>query len=151
MSLFEILGGGGISIVCLLTLIQIAPIKVNPWEKIFKLFGRWASSELMIEVNKVQDTLSELDERVDLIERDIEAREIKTIRFHLYRFADEISRGVKHSQEFFDQILDDISTYERYCKNHPDFKNDKATASMLIIKEVYMECVKNNSFLKKGD
>lgn len=34
MSLQEIITGGGISLFVLLTIIQIAPIKVNPWHAI---------------------------------------------------------------------------------------------------------------------
>lgn len=98
MNIKELIESGGIGVLALMTLVQIAPIKINPWEWLFKLFGKWASGYLMVEVKQVQDDLISIRGRVDVIERDIEDREIKTTRLHIYRFADEISRGVKHSK-----------------------------------------------------
>ena len=40
MTLEEILLGGGLGTVALLTLIQIAPVKVDPWSAIAKALGR---------------------------------------------------------------------------------------------------------------
>lgn len=147
MSVKDIIESGGIGLILLMTLIQITPIKVNPWERLFKLFGKWSQTAVMEEVGEVKKTLEKLDERVDVIEENIDDRETKMARYHIYRFADEISRGEAHSREFFDQILDDINTYESYCAAHPDFKNDKANTSIRIIRDIYAECVKNNSFL----
>ena len=41
MTLKEILFGGGSALFVLLTLLQLAPIKINPWSAIAKAFGRY--------------------------------------------------------------------------------------------------------------
>ena len=38
MNLLEIITGGGISLFVLLTIIQIAPVKINPWGAIANAF-----------------------------------------------------------------------------------------------------------------
>lgn len=56
-------------------------------------------------------------------------------------------RGMKHSQENFDQVLSDIDDYEHYCNNHPEFKNNKTVAAKEKILKVYSERMDNNDFL----
>ena len=43
----DILLGGGLGAVALLTLIQIAPVKVDPWSAIAKALGRAINGELL--------------------------------------------------------------------------------------------------------
>ena len=68
-------------------------------------------------------------------------------RTRILRFADELRRNVKHSEEFFNQILADISHYKNYCRTHPDYKNDKAVNAIAKIENVYQKCMEENSFL----
>ena len=50
MTLKEILLGGGGTLFVLLTLIQLAPIKINPWSAMAKAFGRAINSEVLEKV-----------------------------------------------------------------------------------------------------
>ena len=68
-------------------------------------------------------------------------------RRRILQFADEIRRGIRHSLEHFNDILDDITYYTKYCDEHPSFQNDKAVRSIQRIEEVYDECMRNNDFL----
>ena len=68
-------------------------------------------------------------------------------RTHIFRFGDELLHGVDHSKEHFDQVLDDISKYEKYCRTHQDYPNDKAVATIKQIKKTYQKCLEKNSFL----
>lgn len=126
MTLQEILVSGGGILILLLTLIQVAPLKLNPWSAIAKALGK----ALTVEV------LDKLDEN-----------SASTCRYRLIRFDDELRHHVKHTQEHFDQILDDITTYERYCKEHPNYPNSKAVLAIENIKSTYVKCRKENSFL----
>lgn len=60
-------------------------------------------------------------------------------RTHILRFDDELINGIDHSKEYFSQQLQDIDTYEAYCKVHPDFKNNYAVIASEHIKKVYAE------------
>ena len=68
-------------------------------------------------------------------------------RRRILQFADEIRRGVQHSMEHFNNVLEDITSYKEYCRAHEDFQNDKAVRSIQRIEEVFDECMRNNDFL----
>lgn len=126
MSLNEIISSGGGVIIVLLTIIQLAPIKVNPWSKIAKVIGRALNTEVM----------DKLDES-----------EATNARYRILRFDDEIRHKVKHTEEHFNQIMEDIDDYERYCSGHPNYKNSKAVSAIENTRRTYEKCRRENSFL----
>jgi len=126
MTLQEILVSGGGILILLLTLIQVTPLKLNPWSVVAKALGKALTV----------DVLEKLDEN-----------SASTCRYRLIRFDDELRHHVKHTQEHFDQILDDITIYERYCKEHPNYPNSKAVLAIENIKSTYIKCREENSFL----
>lgn len=126
MTLQDILVSGGGILILLLTIIQVTPLKLNPWSVIAKALGRALTV----------DVLEKLDEN-----------SASTCRYRLIRFDDELRHHVKHTQEHFDQILNDITIYERYCKEHPNYPNSKAVLAIENIKSTYIKCREENSFL----
>ena len=130
--------GGGILL--LMTVIQIAPIKLNPWSWIAKRIGRAINGEVLEKVNKIDNDVRELKE-------DDAEQWASLSRSHILRFGDELLHGVAHSKEHFDQILVDISKYENYCKANPDYFNNIANATIKQIKKNYQKCLEDNSFL----
>ena len=87
MSLDEIITSGGGVLLILLTIVQLAPIKVNPWSKIAREIGRAMNVEIMDKLNESEAT---------------------DARYRILRFDDEIRHHVKHTEEHFNQIMDDI-------------------------------------------
>lgn len=65
----------------------------------------------------------------------------------ILRFDDEVRHDDKHTKEHFDQILEDITKYERFCKDNPDFENNKASLAIDNIKKVYKKCTDEGTFL----
>lgn len=110
----------------LLSCIQIAPIKINPWSKIARAIGRAFNGDVM-------DRLEEY--------------EANNNRYKILRFDDEIRHDVLHTKEHFDQILDDITEYERYCVDHPKYKNNKASLAIDNIRHTYAKCGTEHTFL----
>lgn len=131
-------GGGGLLI--LLTIIQIAPIKINPWSWIARAIGRALNKEVITEVSHLRNDVKTNREYDDQEWADLR-------RTHILRFGDEIRMGISHSEEHFDQILLDISRYKRYCESHPCYLNDRAGATIAIIEDAYQKCLKENKFL----
>lgn len=121
------------------TLVQIAPIKVNPWTWVGRAIGRAINAEVIQKVDKLEGDLQNLKDRS-------EEHEAKSCRIRILRFGDEILHGVHHSKEHFDQILLDITDYENYCKDHPRFKNNMTVITTSVITQTYQECWKENKF-----
>lgn len=147
MTLKEILPLFGGGLVGLLTLIQIAPIKVNPWSAILEWLGNQTNKALLAKMEAFEADMKGVKAEVDTI-RD-ENREIhaKDCRVRILRFADEIYLGQPHSHEHFKQILGDITHYEKYCDAHPEFENQIAVAAIAQIKDTYNERLKKHDFL----
>ena len=92
------------------------------------------------EVPSVKDTLTAH------IATDAEA-DAKQARRRIIDFSDECRRGTRHSEEHFDNVLEDIDAYEKYCAAHPQFENRKAVQSIRFIVEIYDECKRKNDFI----
>ncbi len=134
-----LLYGGGI-IILLTTIIQITPIKINPWSWIGRAIGRAINGEVLEKVEKISCEVKQL-------KNDDDEQWASLSRTHILRFGDEILHGVSHSKEHFDQILLDISNYESYCKAHPQYRNNIANATIEQIKKTYQMCLEKNNFL----
>ena len=126
MSLNEIITSGGGVLFILLTIIQLAPIKVNPWSKIARAIGRAMNVEIMDKLNESEAT---------------------DARYRILRFDDEIRHHVKHTEEHFNQILGDIDEYERYCSTHPNYKNSKAVLAIENTRRTFERCRRENTIL----
>lgn len=121
------------------TLIQIAPIKINPWTWVARTIGRAINAEVIQKVDKLESDLQSLKANTD-------EQTAKGCRVRILHFGDEILHGVKHSKEHFDQILMDITDYENYCREHPGFKNNMTAITTSQIKTTYEQCLEEHSF-----
>lgn len=73
--------------------------------------------------------------------------EAKICRSRIIRFNDELLNSTLHSKSMFDTILIDCSDYEKYCADHPHFRNSVATEAIENIKRTYRQCEREHSFL----
>ena len=81
------------------------------------------------------------------METEGEEREARLARIRILRFGDECSHDVRHSREHFEQVIEDVDSYETYCRDHPNFKNNKAVLTIKIIKDTYQRRLLNNDFI----
>jgi hypothetical protein len=109
-----------------LSIVQISPIKINPWSKIARSIGKMLNAEVMETIEKGEATNK---------------------RYRILRFDDEIRHHVKHTEEHFNQILEDLNEYEAYCDSHPHYMNNKAESAVKNVKQTYEKCRNENSFL----
>lgn len=130
---------GGILFV-LMTLIQIAPIKINPWTAIGRAIGRAINHDVIEKVDN-------LDVEVKSIKAEMAENVAIDCRVRILRFGDEVLHGHKHTKDHFEEILKDIKKYELYCKEHPDFENNVTELTSMKIEECYKKCLDENSFL----
>lgn len=140
MTLEEILTGGGISVAVVLTLLQIDPIKINPWSWLASAFGRAINSDLLKEVKQ---TRKRLDEHIRIDDE----READRHRERILKFNNALLQGKHHTQEEFVDVLATIDSYEAYCSTHPDYKNSRAVHAISNIERLYDERLQKNDFL----
>lgn len=138
--------GSGVLLI-LMTIIQIAPIKFNPWSRIGRCIGRLINGEVLTEVNNVRKEVYNVNQELADHKEKSAQREATLCRTHILRFGDELRHGVPHSKEHYEQILIDIDSYEEYCEKHQDYKNNIAVATIAHIKKMYQKSLEEDSFL----
>ena len=79
--------------------------------------------------------------------REDEDDKARNARYRILRFYDEICEGRRHSESHFEDILDDIDRYERYCSTHPDYKNSRGRVAMKNIQLTYERLKSEGKFL----
>ena len=134
-------------LVILLGMIKIPKIELNIWNLIGRTVGRSINKEMMDQVNDLQSEMKGMKGEIDTLKKEEELERVRMARQRILRFNDEILFEKRHSKEHFDEILDDIDTYEEYCRTHEDYENNKAVLAIATIREVYKDCLKTHDFL----
>lgn len=147
MSIKDILLDGGGLLVILLTLIQIAPIKVNPWSALAKALGRAINADVLKELEEVKAGQRETQSKLDAHIRVDDERNADLHRNRILQFNNELLRDIQHTREDFIEILAEIDAYERYCEAHEDYQNNRAVCAIENIKLVYKERLQKHDFL----
>lgn len=143
MTIQEILAGGGGALLVLMTLVQIAPVKINPWSAIAKALGRAINAEVLRDLKSVKQDLAD-HIRIDG-ERDADEHRARILRFN-----NELLRDVPHTKEEFIEVLADIDFYERYCGEHKDYKNNRAVHAIANISRSYDDRLRKHDFLSSA-
>ena len=147
IELKDILWGGGGIVLVLLTLIQIAPIRINPWTAIGKAIGRALNSDVLKDLDEVKKSQKSTQDRLESHIKTDDERDADRHRARILQFNNELLRNIPHTREDFIEVLSEIDCYEHYCKTHPDYKNNRAVHAIGNIGRVYDERMKKHDFL----
>lgn len=147
MSIREIITGGGGLLLVLMTLIQIAPIKINPWSAVAQAVGRLINADVLKELGEVKAAQAETQRRLDGHIRVDDEREADRHRESILQFNNELLREIPHTREDFIEVLARIDAYEKYCASHPEYPNSRAVHAIANIGRVYDERLKKHDFL----
>lgn len=135
LQILEVTGGGGGLLVILLTLVEIAPVKLKPWSWLAKAVSRAMGIEAIEK---------KLDEHITMDDK----RMADSHRTQILRFNNELLRDLPHTKEEFIEVMHEIDEYEKYCKDHPEYPNNRAVLAIEHIRAVYMERQKKRDFLQ---
>ncbi|SFA87276.1 hypothetical protein SAMN05216249_10443 [Acetitomaculum ruminis DSM 5522] len=120
--------------------IEIAPIRISPFSAIFKWIGNTILGDIPSKIEELMKVTKDLYKYVKEVE-------FTTSRYRILRFDDELIHGLKHTQEHFNQIKEDINVYRRFCLDNPNYKNGIADGAINHILEVDARCQREHSYL----
>lgn len=126
--------------IILIGTIKIPPLQINFWGWLGKAIGKAINGEVLSSVDKLTSDL-------DVFKKQQELENVRQSRQRILRFCDEILFDQRHSKEHFDEILEDIDLYEKYCREHKDYKNNRVGLAISTIRDVYARCLKTHDFL----
>lgn len=147
MNLYDFLLGGGGIIVILLTIVELSPIKVDPWSAIAKAIGRAINSDVLDELKTVKKNQERTQQKLEEHIQVDDERNADSHRQRILQFNNELLRDIPHTREDFIEILTEIDFYETYCREHKDYKNSRCAHAIANISRVYDERLKKHDFL----
>ena len=86
----------------------------------------------------------EILDAIGRLSADADKRDAVLARTHILRFSDELYNDMHHSKEYFEQTLDDIKVYRRFCTDHEDFANGRTDMAAQFIKDEYIRLFKEH-------
>lgn len=136
------------------TLLQISPLKINPWswlgkalKWIWRAFCRSLNADVLSKLSTMEldqkETKAKLESHIKLDDE----READKVRASILRFNNELLRSIPHTKEEFVEILSKIDWYNDFCKTHEDYRNSRAVHAIANIERVYDERMKKHDFL----
>ena len=139
MTLREIFLSGSSALVIILTLVQISPIKIDPFGALARWIGRALNGDVLQKLDRMENAQTETRERLDEHIRIDNERNADAHRVQILRFNRELLQGLPHTHEDFIEALHEIDFYERYCRTHEEYENNRAILAIENIKRAYCE------------
>ena len=136
------------------TLIEVCPIKINPWSWLFRMVKMLWGSFCRSLNSDVLDKLSALEKGQGATQAQLEKhiamddeREADKVRASILHFNNELLREIPHTKEEFVEILAKIDWYNDFCDTHKDYRNCRAVHAIANIERVYDERLQKHDFL----
>ena len=140
IQILQVIGGGGGLLVALMTLIEWAPVKINPWSWLAKIIRKALYSDISKRLDEIE---SKLDGHIEMDDR----RNADSRRAEILHFNNELLRPINHTKEEFVVVLAKIDDYERYCEEHSGYQNNRCVHAIKNIKRVFDERMEKRDFL----
>lgn len=132
-----------IILVAIMSLIQITPIKLNPWTaigRLVSLIGKWFSRDTLTR-------LDEIDKKLDNVSEAVDDNEIDRIRWEIISLSSSLQRGINHSSREFERIFKLNTKYHNILKK-ANKENGEIDREIEYIEQIYAEKKLHDSFLK---
>lgn len=113
-------------------IIQISPIKINPWSALMAWIRRMLVGDL-------EKSMSEL-------KRDFEEEKVNLMRWNILDFANSCRNDRKHTKEEWNHCLSQLAEYEKHCEEK-HIPNGVINEDGKYLRELYRERCMKNDFL----
>ena len=125
-------------IVLIMTIVQVAPIKLNPWDFVLGWIGDRMNSHI---INRVDALDQKLTDHVQ------ESREgsAKRKRLRILAFVDDGINGKKYTKEAFENMIRECDDYEKFIKK-TGLPNGVIEASIDVIRTRYRQHLNDGDF-----
>ena len=137
------------TIIILMSLIQIAPIKLDPWTAIISWLGSHLNKDVIDKMDSLEKRVKDVDDRLSDHINKSELEKLEKRRATILEFGSSVMRGINYHQEEFNFMIKECDFYEEYC-NKNGVANGVAKASISEIRRIYQEKLRSDDFLKEG-
>lgn len=145
-ALKEFFTNPGVVLFGAVTLIEIAPIKINPWKWLLRWIGNAVNAEDRKNIQEINERLVKMEEEQQQDREEHEKDKANDKRWRILDFINSSRHGRTHTREEWNHTLSELAEYEKFCeeKNIPNGVIDEGAK---YVRELYQECNKTNNFL----
>lgn len=122
-----------------ITLIQIAPIKINPWIAVLRLIRGVLVGELAESIEGIKKDLLGL-------RQDVEQEKADNKRWNILDFANSCRNGRRHTKDEWHHVIDQLKDYETFV-NERGLDNGVMEEEAKYLRRLYAERCEKNDFL----
>lgn len=128
----QLLANPGVVLFSAITLIEIAPIKINPW----KWLGVKIGNLLVGDIRKdLQD-----------LKKEVEETKVQNWRWNVLDFANSCKNNRRHTQDEWKHTISQLAEYEEYIDRH-EITNGVFEEDARYLREEYQKHCRMNDFL----
>ena len=127
-------------------IIQITPIKLNPWSALFKWFGNAINGEIKESINNVNKIIKVINTEMSDMKDEIRSNEKDRIRWEVLDFANSCHNGKNHSKDEFLHIITLNDKYKELLKATKD-NNGVFNAEYEYVYNLFQQKQHDNNFL----
>ena len=113
------------------TLVEIVPIKINPWSVLLKWVGDIINGDLKADLSNLK--------------RDFDETKADSMRWNILNFSRSCRHGEEHSEEEWSHAISQIKMYETFCEER-DIENGVIEETSVYLRELYHERLHKNDF-----
>ncbi len=133
----EIVGSPWVILIGTFTVIQISPLKINPWS--------WLGKQIRQLI--FGDSISDLEKEVKNIKGDLLDEKVSSRRWQILNFSSTCMRGILHTKEEWDHCIAALEWYEEYCERNK-IPNGVMKECAKYLRKRYQEHLQNKNFLQ---
>ena len=115
-----------------ITLVQIAPIKIDPWSSLGRLIKLWLVGDIEADLKNLTTEVYE--------------EKINNKRWNILNFTNSCRRNEKHTKEEWDHCISELKWYESYCEKK-GIENGVIEESTKYLRDTYQDRLDKNDFL----
>lgn len=140
-------------------IIQITPIKINPWTKIFKWIGKLITEDSDKNIKALIGKTEKLESSIESVKQDLKSEttsikdrinenEKDRIRWEILDFANSCRHGRKHTKDEFQHIITLNDKYDVLLEKTND-KNGVFEVEYKYILHIYNKLLEKDEFLSE--
>lgn len=96
---------------------------------------------------EVLDGITNLSKKIDAVNDELQEEKAVAARVRILSFMNSLLENHKPTKDAFDQTMSDITRYERFCHDHPTFKNNQTASTVAYLEKNYQERLEKHDFL----
>ena len=120
-------------------LIQIAPIKINPWGFIMNNIRKFLIGDLEKEIKEQR-------EDIRMMKKDFEQEKADNKRWNILDYANSCRNGRKHTKDEWHHVISQLKEYEAFIEER-GLENGVIEEEAKYLRKIYAERCEKNDFL----